>query len=423
MIRLIQTLIPSLNVLSCFVGKFSTNTARYSFKNATTVRFRRFSYFVAGCCFSKSGESAVLSDATSKSYTNAVTAQYNSFGELYPSHCASNSLQNVNCETEEFPMHYKQRIDSITTSSLEDISIHRNTCKRLRNSEQDVHDISPPTASKHPKISNDATTDITAGNSDGPKVTESSDIIIPVSHREPGNTDDNYLKTKQQRPNYFVAVRISDPEICQAVKIVQEHILEADKKFESCMSLLPTLHVTLMVMRITDEGTHKKALQALKKASQEHNNLMCKEPLCIEFKGLGHFNNRVLYAKITNNNAFDRLRYLGECVEKQFAAASIVSSEKRGFAPHLTIAKLNFAKKKHRNMKKIHPSLYEAYKDIYFGCQAVESMQLLKMTGPKDATGYYSGDEVFFTASFYHLNEQADAYACFPFKNIECKIM
>ncbi|XP_035206281.1 uncharacterized protein LOC118181284 isoform X4 [Stegodyphus dumicola] len=354
MIRLIQTLIPSLNVLSCFVGKFSTNTARYSFKNATTVRFRRFSYFVAGCCFSKSGESAVLSDATSKSYTNAVTAQYNSFGELYPSHCASNSLQNVNCETEEFPMHYKQRIDSITTSSLEDISIHRNTCKRLRNSEQDVHDISPPTASKHPKISNDATTDITAGNSDGPKVTESSDIIIPVSHREPGNTDDNYLKTKQQRPNYFVAVRISDPEICQAVKIVQEHILEADKKFESCMSLLPTLHVTLMVMRITDEGTHKK--------------------------------------------------YLGECVEKQFAAASIVSSEKRGFAPHLTIAKLNFAKKKHRNMKKIHPSLYEAYKDIYFGCQAVESMQLLKMTGPKDATGYYSGDEVFFNCSESNLN-------------------
>ncbi|KFM70316.1 hypothetical protein X975_18706, partial [Stegodyphus mimosarum] len=52
-------------------------------------------------------------------------------------------------------------------------------------------------------------------------------------------------------------------------------------------------------------------------------------------------------------------------------------------------------------MKKIRPSLYEAYKDIYFGCQTVESMQLLKMTGPKDANGYYSGDEVFFSVEYF----------------------
>ncbi|KFM70317.1 A-kinase anchor protein 7 isoform gamma, partial [Stegodyphus mimosarum] len=295
MIRLIKTLVPSLNVLSCFVGKISTSTAGYSFKNATTtVGVRRFSYFVAGCCFSKSDESVLLSDVTSKNYTNAATAHYKSYGELNLSYCASSSLQNVNCitESEEFPMHCKQRIDSTTSSKLKDISIDRNTCKRSRNSEQGLHDISPPTATKHRRISNDATSDVNAESSDSPKVTKRPDIIIPVSHREHGNADDNYLKSKQQRPNYFVAVRISDPEICQAVKIVQEHILEADKKFESCMSLLPTLHVTLMVMRITDEGTHKKALQALKNASQEHNNLMCKEPLCIEFKGLGHFNNR-----------------------------------------------------------------------------------------------------------------------------------
>ncbi|GFT83434.1 a-kinase anchor protein 7 isoform gamma [Nephila pilipes] len=201
------------------------------------------------------------------------------------------------------------------------------------------------------------------------------------------------------RPNYFVAVQISSPIIHQAVQNIQNHIVCQNMQFNDCMVSVLTLHITLMVMNIDNKETYDKAIKALQNVYIEHNDAMCEKPLKLEFCGLGHFKNRVLYAKIKKNESFSRLCDLAECVRKRFADVEIFSTDERKFNPHLTIAKLNFSNKNQRTLKKIAPSLYEIFIDDYIGIETIQGIQLLSMTSPKDSVGYYRGDNLIFEPS------------------------
>lgn len=209
-------------------------------------------------------------------------------------------------------------------------------------------------------------------------------------------------RPKKYRPNYFVAIKISDPQIHQVLNEVQQHMLEQDENLKKSMIQLATLHITLMVMYIGDTETHAKAVKTLENIHQEHNDEFSKNPLVLEFKGLGHFQNRVLYAKLLSDDAYERLSALADSVRKHFAISSIPSTDsKTNFTPHLTIAKIREErqfKKRNRFPRKINPSLYKDFNDQYFGSQKVQSIQLLSMTDPKDEDGYYSGNEIYFSA-------------------------
>ncbi|CAL1292003.1 unnamed protein product [Larinioides sclopetarius] len=208
------------------------------------------------------------------------------------------------------------------------------------------------------------------------------------------------IENKRKRPNYFVAVQISNPDIHEAIQRIQDHIIAQNMQFIVCMNSTATLHITLMVMSITDTETHDRALKALRNVHEECNDDMCKNPLRLEFCGLGHFRNRVLYAKIKENESFERLCNLAECVRKHFADFEISSSDQREFNPHLTIAKIDFSKKKHKVLKKIEPSLYETFVNEYVGCETVVGIQLLSMTSPKNEAGYYIGENLVFDSLY-----------------------
>ncbi|PRD25925.1 UNVERIFIED_CONTAM: A-kinase anchor protein 7 isoform gamma [Trichonephila clavipes] len=197
-------------------------------------------------------------------------------------------------------------------------------------------------------------------------------------------------------PNYFVAVQISSPIIHQTIKNIQSHIVNQNVHFNDAMISVLTLHITLMVMNIEDEETHERAMKALQNVYMEQNDAMCKNPLKLEFCGLGHFNNRVLYAKIKEDESFKRFCDLAECVRKHFADVEIFSTDKRKFNPHLTIAKLNFSKWRQRALKKIEPSLYNIFIDDFIGIETIQGIQLLSMTVPKDDAGYYRGNSLIF---------------------------
>ncbi|GFT24295.1 a-kinase anchor protein 7 isoform gamma [Nephila pilipes] len=204
---------------------------------------------------------------------------------------------------------------------------------------------------------------------------------------------------RNMRPNYFVAVQISSPIIHQAVQNIQNHIVNQNMQFNDCMISVLTLHITLMVMSIDNKETYDRAIKALQNVYMEHNDVMCKKPLQLEFCGLGHFHNRVLYAKLRENESFKRFCDLAECVRKHFADVEIFSTDERKFNPHLTIAKLNFSKKTQRALKKIAPALYEIFIDEYIGIETIRGIQLLSMTSPKDSVGYYKGDNLIFESS------------------------
>ncbi|KAF8791549.1 A-kinase anchor protein 7 isoform gamma like protein [Argiope bruennichi] len=204
------------------------------------------------------------------------------------------------------------------------------------------------------------------------------------------------VENKRKRPNYFVAVQITNPDIHKAIQRIQDHIVAQNMQFNVCMNSIATLHITLMVMNIIDTETHDRALKALRSVYEEYNGEMCKNPLRLEFCGLGHFRNRVLYAKITKNESFERLCGLAERVRKHFADFEISSTDEREFNPHLTIAKIDFSKKKQKVLKKIEPSFYETFVSEYIGCETVVGIQLLSMTSPKNDAGYYCGENLIF---------------------------
>ncbi|GIX91026.1 hypothetical protein CEXT_476871 [Caerostris extrusa] len=154
------------------------------------------------------------------------------------------------------------------------------------------------------------------------------------------------------RPNYFVAVQITNPIIHEAIRKIQNHIATQNMSYTNCMTSLPSLHITLMVMSIPNKETHERALKALTNVYEEQNCMMCKNPLTLEFHGLGHFKNRVLYAKIKEDESLKRFCSLAENVRKCFTDAEIVSTDEREFNPHLTIAKIDFSKNKQKKLKK-----------------------------------------------------------------------
>ncbi|GIX77716.1 hypothetical protein CDAR_303341 [Caerostris darwini] len=206
----------------------------------------------------------------------------------------------------------------------------------------------------------------------------------------------NENTVNKQRPNYFVAVQVSDPEILARVRKIQHHIVNKNKDLDDCMISIPTLHITLMVMNISDSEMHERALKALQNVYEEQNDIMCENPLILNFCGLGNFGNRVLYAKMKKNDSFKRLHCLAESVRKQFADLQIFSTDTRNFNPHLTIAKINFSRQKQKGFNKIEPSCYKQFLNYKIGDQRILGIQLLKMAGPKSSAGYYMGSTLNF---------------------------
>ncbi|GBN71770.1 A-kinase anchor protein 7 isoforms delta and gamma [Araneus ventricosus] len=213
--------------------------------------------------------------------------------------------------------------------------------------------------------------------------------IYFLTENLPGNS-------RRQSPNYFVAVQISNPRIHENVKRVQRHIVRQARSLHEYMNATPTLHITLMVINVSDRDTHERALKALHNVYDECNEVMCREPLQLEFSGLGNFRDRVLYAKIRRDQQYRRLCSLAECVERHFAKVNIFSTDPRPFDPHLTIAKINFNTREQKGLEKIDRNWYASLINKHIGFQTIAGIQLLCMTSPVDDAGYYTGDSLIF---------------------------
>ncbi|KAG8201315.1 hypothetical protein JTE90_016794 [Oedothorax gibbosus] len=208
---------------------------------------------------------------------------------------------------------------------------------------------------------------------------------------------EEHLQSK--RPNYFVAVQITNTKIHENIKEIQDYILSQDSTFDECMIPIPTLHITLMVININNLKTYERAKKALANIHKEHNEIMCKNPLVLEFSGIGHFNNKVVFGKIKENECLTRFCQLAISVEKHFAEVGIPTTDQREFNPHLTIAKMKFPKKNKKRPNKFSELLYEKCINSYLGVETIRSIQLLRMDGPKDSSGYYTGYELMFMPS------------------------
>lgn len=117
----------------------------------------------------------------------------------------------------------------------------------------------------------------------------------------------------------------------------------------------------------------------------------CKEeiPLELSFRGLGNFNNSVLYACLDEDDQADRFRRLAYALHRRFWDAALLdmpSAGKEGaaakeppkmdFTPHLTVMKTS---KMNKRGVKIPPACYDSHRDMILGSHTPVAVELSKM--------------------------------------------
>ncbi|XP_064486701.1 uncharacterized protein LOC135399005 [Ornithodoros turicata] len=195
---------------------------------------------------------------------------------------------------------------------------------------------------------------------------------------------------KRRRPNYFVAIQTRNHEIHEKMQNVLDHIRSCEPSISKAFIAIPTLHLTVLVLRVTDDDDSlERAKKALVRSYDLLKDDLNSNPLVLKFKGLGHFKNEVLFAKIEGQEAKDRLRKIADVCLQEFTSSNLDLSGHKEFNPHLTIVKLSKTSKHTCKIRKIQKEWYEKFAEEDFGSQAVFSLQLLSMNKPKDENGYY----------------------------------
>ncbi|EDO35340.1 predicted protein, partial [Nematostella vectensis] len=209
-------------------------------------------------------------------------------------------------------------------------------------------------------------------------------------HKESGEESTEIKeRPKKITPNYFLAVRVSNPSIHTAAKVIQDSIVNHNKQLEPAIIPTGTLHITLMVMHL-DPDQVDKAIAALASSRTELAPYMQDNSPTMTFDGLGHFKHEVLFAKIKEEEEVKTLKEIAEVLKTNFGKEGIVSTDDRPLSPHLTLVKLSRMKLKRKKViKKIPEECYQPWMETDFGPEPVKKIFLCSMIHAKEQDGFY----------------------------------
>lgn len=199
------------------------------------------------------------------------------------------------------------------------------------------------------------------------------------------------LKKKPKRimPNYFIAIRVSNPVIHSGVKIVQDSVVSHNEKLMPALIPLATLHLTLLVLHLEDEEKIQKATEVLHQCRTSLEPVLLNSALTLNFAGLDNFRHQVLFVKLCGEEGIVRLNTVANVVRDTFAKEGIPSTDSRDFSPHLTVMKLTRSPKlRKRGIRKIPLESYATWTDFDFGEERVTSLHLCSMN-KKEEDGFY----------------------------------
>lgn len=199
------------------------------------------------------------------------------------------------------------------------------------------------------------------------------------------------LKKKPKRimPNYFIAIRVSNPVIHSGVKIVQDSVVSHDEKLMPALIPLATLHLTLLVLHLEDEEKIQKATEVLHQCRTSLEPVLLNSALTLNFAGLDNFRHQVLFVKLCGEEGIVRLNTVANVVRDTFAKEGLPSTDSREFSPHLTVMKLTRSPKlRKRGIRKIPLESYATWTDFDFGEERVSSLHLCSMN-KKEEDGFY----------------------------------
>ena len=195
---------------------------------------------------------------------------------------------------------------------------------------------------------------------------------------------------KEPQPNYFLAIQIKNAQIRINASILQNHIIEKDPSLAKALIKQSSFHLTLKVLHLKNISEVELARNAFVKAVEKYQQEFTNDQLYLEFQGIGEFFEQILYAKLNNENIVKaRLNPVLDEITKQITKSDVQLAKQESWKPHLTLVIIRKVNKLRKEARKLHPSLTADFKNIRFGRELLQRIQLLSVTGPKSKENYY----------------------------------
>ncbi|MBZ3876241.1 A-kinase anchor protein 7 isoform gamma [Sciurus carolinensis] len=169
-------------------------------------------------------------------------------------------------------------------------------------------------------------------------------------------------KHKDYQPKYFLSIPITDKEITGGIKILQNAIIQQDKRLTKAMVSDGFFHITLLVMHLLNEDEVNIGIDVILELKPLIEEILQGKHLTLSFQGIDTFGNQVGFVKLAEGDHINPLLEIAETAKKTFQEKGILAGESRSFKPHLIFMKLSKAPSLHKNgVKKIDPELYEKF--------------------------------------------------------------
>nr|KAF6340912.1 A-kinase anchoring protein 7 [Myotis myotis] len=178
-------------------------------------------------------------------------------------------------------------------------------------------------------------------------------------------------------------------EVTKGIKILQNAVIQQDKRLAKAMTGDGSFHITLLVMKLNDDEVNI-GIDALLELKPFIEEILQGKHLILPFEGVDTFGNQVGFVKLAEGDHMNPLLEIAEAAKRTFQEKGILAGESRSFKPHLTFMKLSQVPwLRKAGVKKIDPKFYEKFISHRFGEEMLHRIDLCSMLKKKQSNGYY----------------------------------
>ncbi|GAB6033478.1 Solute carrier 7 member 3 [Chamberlinius hualienensis] len=196
------------------------------------------------------------------------------------------------------------------------------------------------------------------------------------------------------RPNYFLAIRVTHPEVIKNVQIVKNHICEREPRLRDLMMPDAAMHITMAMLKLDDTAEIANANQAVQDCKEKLADYF-REPIVVRLKKMAMFNGYVLYVEVDAPPLFYQLH---KALLQHLGKWNVRLAHEFDFVPHMTILKLTRSRGRQLQNPFVDPFVYVDYKEHEFGEQSCDNLHLCEIGVQKRGDGFYNcASEIYFT--------------------------
>ena len=216
----------------------------------------------------------------------------------------------------------------------------------------------------------------------------------PEYYGDDANDAPRHFKQKpvgKVRPNFFIALKISDVRLNRKLKNAQSILMKElkNKIFERALIDESIFHITINAIYCDDDEEVFHLMNEFESFGKEKLQRLIPTKLSVRIhvNGLSHFRQKVVFGHIEDDAAKSKLENVYHALHTQLQNAGIIHQSHR-FEAHLTIMKLSrIQNNKHLvvPLELIDKLNHKYNESLDFGYQYVNGLELLSMSDERDA--------------------------------------